>query len=289
MKLDTGIYAKVIADSIANDIRITTLELRYPRFIHSEFMTHRKFSRNSSSSRAIPIDTMINQVFGDPAKPVEWGKNQKGMQAEDTVPDHIHPSCNYVWTTAAREATKMAKKLQDLGLHKQIVNRVLEPFQFITTVVTATEWENFFQLRLHPDADPTFQELARCMHKALISSNPQNFPDNDCWHLPYVTADDWSKAPLHDLISASVARCARISYLNHDSTSPDIEKDIELAERLLKAGHMSPFEHQARPMKVASNAGGIAENWDDGITHQDKYYGMWSANFNSWIQYRQLL
>jgi thymidylate synthase ThyX len=82
------ISAKIIADSISESEygdRITTFELEYPRFIHGELMTHRLFSRNAASSRAIPINKMMDQVLTAPAMPVEWGLNKSGMQAEEML------------------------------------------------------------------------------------------------------------------------------------------------------------------------------------------------------------
>lgn len=291
-----GIYAKVVADSISevSDVRLTTLELHYPRFIHSEFMTHRMFSRNASSSRAIPVAKMIEQVKNYPAMPIHWGKNQPGMQAKeeckaaidigswDTGPDWHQ---NYqVWAMAAEECIYYARLFTDAGYHKQIVNRLLEPFQFITVVVTATEWDNFFKLRMHPDAQPEIQELARCMKKAMTVSEPYRLEPGQ-YHTPYVgngyslPEGDFSIIPsLEDNIKCSVARCARVSYLNHDKSEPAAEKDKVLHDDLLSAGHMSPFEHVATPMRVC-----------EGVTHTDNDDYYWSGNFREWAQYRQLL
>lgn len=286
-----GIYAKVVADSIANDVRITTLELRYPRFIHSEFLTHRMLSRNSSSSRAVPVERMIEQVTYDPAMPIHWGANKAGMQAEEELVDW-----SATWKIYAKNVAGFAKNMANAGYHKQIVNRLLEPFQFINTVVTATEWGNFFKLRLHPDAQPEIQELARVMKGAMRLSLPEeegkggDWPG--LWHLPYISEediDDYFKHSLSftDIKKASVARCARVSYLNHNKEEPNIEKDITLHDKLLEAGHMSPFEHIATPMKEEYDC--KAGLWEKGITHSDKEYMFWSGNFRGWVQYRNLI
>ena len=279
------ISAKVISDSIAGGVRLTTLQLEYPRFIHSEFMTHRMFSRNSSSSRAIPIAKMVRQVRYSPAKPIHWGKNEPGMQASQIIDAAIN--ADDTWCKAASAAAGYAEYMAEQGLHKQVVNRVLEPFQIMHAVVTATEWDNFFAQRLHPDAQPEIQELAKVMKAAMDESSPRVLVPGE-WHLPYVARydDDGNPSYYDDPTNAcliSAARCARVSYLNHDKTEPDAEKDLALAKKLLAAGHMSPFEHQAKPLW---NNNPQAE----GVTHIDtRTNTLWSANFRGWIQHRQIL
>lgn len=254
-----GIEVKVVADSEMNGDRITTLQLKYHRFIHSEFMTHRVFSRNASSSRAIPISKIIQQVVDEPAIPIEWGKNRPGMQAREVFENEDIILCEEMWLEARDLAVKCARKMAKFGLHKQIVNRILEPWQFINTVMTSTEWDNYFQLRLHEDAQPEIQELARCMMRAMTQSQPRNHP----LHLPYVLEAGLDK----DMAFAcSTARCARVSFKNHDKSDPVIEKDVELHDTLLNSCHWSPFEHPA------------------------EYYGMgWQDNFYNWSSYRKKL
>lgn len=267
------ITATVIADSISTlGNRITTLQLKYPRFIHSEFMTHRVFSRNSASSRAIPVAKMIAQVQNDPAMPIYWGLNQPGMQASK---EHEDISTAQVWWKAAAiDAAASATLLNDLGLHKQIVNRVLEPFQWMHTIVTATEWDNFFELRCHPDAQPEFQVLACAIRTAMEDSAPvvracERMGWNGAWHLPYVLDDERASIATSTLTKLSAARCARVSYLKHDGTTPNIEDDLTLFERLVggKPLHASPIEHQA---------------WAAGAEDRN------SRNFFGWHQYRAL-
>lgn len=278
--IDGCCYANVVEDSIANSVRLTTLELCYPRFIHSEFMTHRMLSRNASSSRAIPVDRMLEEVKTDPAMPIHWGRNQPGMQADHEI--NFRDSALDAWDYGIDHAVIAASMLKDLGVHKQVTNRVLEPYQYIRVVVTATEWDNFFILRLHKDAQPEIQELARCMKEAMNKSTPTLLRTGE-WHLPYINADDTG-----DLNKVSSARCARVSYLNHDKSNPDCLKDIELADKLLVAGHMSPFEHIATPMPEFPFGVG-QRNWQRGVTHMDKMGCAWSNNLRGWIQYRSLL
>lgn len=225
------ISAKVIAHSwYPGCPDLVTVQARYPRFIHAELMTHRVFSRNASSSRAVPIDRMIQDVLDDTAMPVAWGSNQPGMQAGAEIARKFEAIA--MWLEARDRAVEAARDAQRLGLHKQIVNRLIEPFGHITVLITATEWENFFALRCHPAADPTMRELADAIDLAIRASKPTLTKH----HLPY------GGNAFH-----SAARCARVSYLNHDGTEPDEAKDEALASTLMDMKHWSPFEHQARP------------------------------------------
>lgn len=265
------IYAKMIADSVSTaGKRICTLELQYPRFIHGEVMTHRVFSRNAMSSRAIPVAKMIEQVRNNPALPVYWGANQPGMQASTELTGETLAEAREMWFQAADAAAEFAEKMSNLHLHKQIANRVLEPFQWMRTLVTSTEWDNFFELRMHPDAQPEFQALAVKIHDAMSESEPviRWYAGPNSLHLPYVRDAERRVYREDVLLRLSTARCARVSYLTHDGQTPDVEKDLELYERLVgsKPIHASPCEHQASPLPDASEA---------------------HRNFVGWSQYRQ--
>lgn len=262
------ITAKVICDSLGlNGVRITTLELFYPRFIHAEFMTHRMFSRNASSSRAIPVEKVIESVAMDSAMPIHWGKNQKGMQAHEELSPAGADEARNAWLNAKEAAVSIASYMNKLGAHKQIVNRILEPFAHIRVIVTATEWDGFFRLRDHADAQPEIRELARQIKAAMKGSKPKQLGAGG-WHLPYVddaaleAANDYilHRVPFTDhgshreavlgvLLAVSAARCARVSYRLHDGRVPEIEADIKLAGDLGRDQHMSPFEHQATPCR----------------------------------------
>lgn len=251
--------AKIILDSVSPaGARLTTMQLVYPRFVHSEFMTHRMFSRNAASSRAIPVAKMIEQVRNDPAMPIHWGSNQPGMQAGAELTGRDLTEAQAVWRHAAHAAADHAGAMAELGLHKQVANRVLEPFQWMQTIVTATEWGNFFKLRLHPAADPNIYELARVMKEAMAASTP----GVRSFHAPYAM-----DCPGDTITVAKVssARCARISFLNHDGSAPNMDKDLGLANALLGDEHESPFEHV-----------GFADEHAFG-TH---------ANFTGWQSYR---
>ena len=246
------ITAKIIKDSISVEgkKRLVTLECTYPRYIHAEIMTHRVFSRNVASSRAIPVNVMIDKVMANPVKPI-WMANQKGMQADTLLSGEDIEAPEYVWGRALESALLAASTLSALGIHKQIANRVLEPFSYTTSIISSTEWSNFFRLRLALDAQQEIQELARAISIAMDESKPNELSTFD-WHLPYLTDTDIEK--IDDIDKAkkiSVARCARVSYLTHTNTS-DFDKDLELFERLVLSGHMSPLEHVATPDNIGS-------------------------------------
>ena len=257
------ITAKVVADSTNVFLRrITTLELQYPRFIHAEFMTHRVFSRNAASSRAIPVAKMIEQVRNDPAMPIHWGKNQPGMQAQVQLTGEEELRAIGRWKLAAAAAANHAEVLLEIGLHKQVANRVLEPFQLMRTIVTSTEWDNFFHLRAHEDAQPEIHALAVAMRDAMADSKPVQRLQGD-WHLPYVTERERAMFKPDLLPKLSTARCARVSYLTHDGQAPDIDKDLDLFDRLVGAApiHASPAEHQAYPADHANFKSGNLTGW----------------------------
>jgi thymidylate synthase ThyX len=273
------IEAKIITDSISPvKKRLTTFVLEYPRFIHSELMTHRLFSRNASSSRAIPIEKSIQRIKDNPAKPVEWGTAKKGMQAGPAVDDFTASACETLWLQARDNAIEIATTLAGMSIHKQVVNRILEPFSHIGVVLTATEFDNFFSLRCHPDAQPEIRVLADKMRDLYYSNTPTRIGYNQ-WHLPFIRDDERQSpgnyesklgSPKNEsvLIKASVARCARVSYLTHEKKNPTLDEDVLLHDRLVSSKHMSPTEHVATPLADPS---------------------AWSGNFIGWCQYRKTL
>lgn len=243
--------ADIIADSInTQGCRLTTFALTYHRYIHSEVMTYRMWSRNASSSRAIPVEKNIKYVEDLGLYPLHWGANQKGMQAYSEVDEATKQQAILTWDYARENALTSARKLVELGIHKQVVNRLLEPFNTITTLVTATDYSNFFAQRCHPAAQPEIRLLAEAMEAAYNESLPADF-NKYGWHLPFLSEveimhhiNDFNK-----LIAISVGRCARVSYLQHDGTR-DPDKDIALHDYLATAlpPHLSPFEHVAQNM-----------------------------------------
>lgn len=290
------ITAKILAYSIApNGQKIVSWELEYPRFIHGELMTHRVFSRNAASSRAIPVSAMIKAVLENPAMPIHWGRNQPGMQAKEELGTFRKKAAKKMWKLAAKAACKLAAAMNKIGLHKQASNRILEPFQTMKTVMTATCMDNFFWLRNHEDAQPEIKELARLMWEALQSSTPFELKPGD-WHVPYFNSGYWPQSsdfPLEDALAISSSCCAQVSYRRLDDT---LEKAKMIFQRLVESEpvHASPFEHQATPMRVAKWPEYIDPSvWlsdeEEGVTHADRDGNYWSGNFIGWIQHRQLI
>lgn len=285
--------AKIITDSISESgIRIVTMELTYPYYIHAQVMTHRQFSRNGKSYRAVPTSKIIDEVKNTPAP--HFLKNKAGMQATEEFKEWEHDYAVSYWNQAREYAINQAEVMLDLGVHKQYVNRLLLPFSTMRLVVTATEWENFFGLRLHHAAQPEMQALAQAMKAVMDESVPKQL-NGDEWHLPYISNDYYSNCTKNDLALISAARCARVSYLNHDNSTPNIEKDLELARQLLADKHLSPFEHQAKPINDYDVFKEISlaakdKNLDKfGITHIDKNDTFWSGNFKGWASHRHLI
>jgi thymidylate synthase ThyX len=233
---------RILADSLApSGARLTTMELTFPRFVLSEFNTHRMLSRNAASSRAIPVQRMLERVQQDPAIPCFWGAAQKGMQADHEVEDPAR--AHELWLAARDEAVRSAERLLEIGLHKQLANRVLEPFYWVTDVASATEWSNFFWLRCSREAQPEIRKIAAMALVVYRGNEPMALADGE-WHTPLIFPED-QELDEETRIKVSVARCARVSYLTHDGRR-DIQADLDLYERLKTSGHWSPFEHVAR-------------------------------------------
>ncbi len=310
--------ATVILDSVngcpGRGERLTTLELTFPRFILPEFNTHRVFSRNSASSRAIPVVKQLKKVLESPFIPDEFGSNKPGMQASENLKGSKYDEARDVWLSGRDNAVysalplllgraetakvikeadglrdpKVVKKVLEavklyedtvkeasstgsehpyLNVHKQLANRLLEPFTWHTVVVTSTEWSNFWALRDNDEAQPEIHKIAHLAHKAYLDSSPNSLKEGE-WHLPFVREDEIKHAKNYPEIwkKVSAGRCARVSYETHAGIR-DHKADIVLFERLVNSGHMSPLEHIAEPMS-ASNAG-------------------WSGNFKGWRQWRK--
>lgn len=241
-----GYVAKVVEDSLApNGVRLTTFELTYPRFVHSEFLTHRVFSRNAASSRAIPVARMIEMVKQDPAMPVFWGANQRGMQASTELEGLARDQAINEWLSARDAAVDHVTSLLNCNVHKQLANRLIEPWAWITVVCTATTFTNFFGLRCHIDAQPEIRQLALHMLREYLRSKPRPVPFSK-WHLPYVYEDECAGLTIDEAKAVSVARCARVSYVRQGEARA-IDEDVTFVKRLSSSGHWSPFEHVATP------------------------------------------
>jgi thymidylate synthase ThyX len=282
------INAKILLDSVnPAGNRITTFVLDFPRWILAELNTHRTFSRNTASSRAIPIEKMIKMVRENPAMPVFWGKNQAGMQSKEELVESELLNAKEAWLRARDRAVESAEELMECGMHKQYANRTIENFLYVKTILTGTEFENFFALRAHADTQPEFQDLAYKMLDIYQLSEPNKLKEGE-WHIPFgdnmneqrlVDCDAFAKETegmalglgggYKDYISLfkmkiATARCARISYLNFEGKD-DYNKDIELHDILKESGHWSPFEHCAMALSTSE----------------------FSGNFKGWKQYRK--
>ena len=226
---------------------IHSFQLYFPRMVLAELNTHRMLAKSTSSSRAIPIEKIIERVKSDPAIPL-WTENQPGMQGTPACDYHIERA-NAAWEKARDDAIYHAKVLMDLGIHKQDANRLLETWVHVDTIITGTEWDNFFKLRCHKDAAPLMQMLGNAIRDAMGPA-PTEIKYTSGWHLPYATEEEINAAKSNATIRECLpwvcaARCARVSYLNHDGTAPDIDKDMVLAKKLHTSGHLTPFEHVA--------------------------------------------
>lgn len=301
-RTDHGISARIDTDSVNEDgDRIVTWVLKYHRYVHADLMTHRVFSRNGASSRAIPISQMLRAVVRNPATPIIWGGNGKGMQAHGELGRVRRHLCAKLWRAARWPAVIAVWTLSRLGLHKQWSNRMLEPWLFMTVVMTTTEHENFLDLRDSEFAQPEIAELARQMRRELAGSRPKKLRAGE-WHIPMLTSDEreylfvaytitrveeaamrempsssaaWRKLCRRSVVPAlkeiierfvkiATARCARISYIRHDMIKP-FEEDAKMHDRLAASRHWSPFEHCA---EAAPGRG-------------------WIGNFHGWAQYRK--
>jgi len=282
------IDAKIALHSIGpNGVELLTWILIYPRFIHAEFMTHRDFSRNASSSRAIPVKKSIEQIERNMAIPLVFRKNKAGMQAGEVLEDQ--DAARELWIEAGNKAVEYAKRMADMEIHKQYANRILEPYSHIAVIVSSTRWANFYALRHHGQAQPEIAALAELMWELHKASTPQKLEKGQ-WHLPLISDEEKAAAMAHPLpsgvgdpweiaayeavwmplIKQSTARCARVSYLNHEGKKPTPAEDYALYDRLLTSQplHASPPEHPAR-----------AESDPE----------LKSGNFHGWTQYRKLI
>ena len=238
---------KVLADSInSTGNRLTTFELVFWRPILPQLSRHRVFSLNVRSSRATPVDSLIAEIRNTPWGPKEWGMNQPGMVANKSFgTKEVRDSLDFVWYQSSNLACQMAKTLADVGVHKQIVNRMLEPYACTHAVVSSTEWDNFYELRTASDSQPEMQELANKMKEAQENSTPKALLQGE-WHMPYITEQELNKYSVQDCCKISAARCARVSYKRYDGTT-NTAKDLELYNKLARAKHFSPLENVATP------------------------------------------
>lgn len=322
--MNPNMFAKVILASKPENGAppLITIRARYPRIIHSEILTHRVFSRNARSSRAVPVEKMLAEVRSDPFVPWHWGKNQKGMQAGEECneavllpnwedidlagkPALVSYSREEAWLKACGDSADAAEAYMNAGYHKQIANRLLEPFMWIDTLLTSTSWANFFHLRDHGDAEPHFHDLAGLVREAITGAEYQTLKPGE-WHLPFISEGDRdcvcfdegcgsdTEAFWNMLLKISAARCARISYAPFDGNG-SFEAELKRYAQLIESNpmHASPVEHQAMPDTIGRydhtrvSVGGKEELVFSGERYDNEYL---SGNFApGWIQYRKTL
>ncbi len=333
-----GVSARVVAHSKSaySGIEVITWEYEAPKCILAELNTHRMFSRNAQSSRAVPVAKVIQQIRNNPVTPIYWGSNQAGMVAGEEIDKGVFVNISELsikglgrerlnrdlaWQYTANEVADLMQVWENAGYHKQIVNRIGEAFTFVRGVITATEFDNFFHLRIHPAADPFMKELAECMYQAYIKSEPEVLYEGE-WHTPYVDHWRYRGETLHYLLrvdsaqthvkghlfsdaeglsrniglkralEVSAAACAQVSFRKLDLSDETVDR---VYSRLVddETPHASCVEHQATPMKYwelwknTDDGGSII--WDDGVSHADRNGNMWSGNFKHWIQNRKLI
>lgn len=286
------------------DKRITTLVLEYPRIIHSQLMTHRVYSRNSSSTRAIPITTAIKQIKDNPAKYL-WTYNKAGMSGTPVTESKSLIDINNYWFFVMQANIKFAQHMDThYKLHKQHAGRVLEPFQNIRVCLTGTEWDNWEHLRLDADAQPEIQALAKQM-KDVMDSNKDKYCylEEGEYHVPFINRvfneidskfhyfhpETNEELDLQEAINLSVSICAQTSYRKEDCSSEKTNKVIDMLFKGDKL-HASPLEHIATPIPRFTDYGHYPKTeWPEGVTHMDREMNYWSGNFKDFIQYRQLI
>jgi thymidylate synthase ThyX len=306
------ISAKILCDSInTQGNRFTTFEVEFPRWILSEYNTHRQFSRNAASTRAIPILRQLELISSSPAMPSFYGKNQAGMSAKEGLDEVSKLKCISIIDEMREFCSAKVKELSEIGLHKQHAGRYIEAWQTVKGVVSSTEWDNWYWLRDDSAAQPEIAELARKMKEVYDASTPDLLQAGE-YHLPYIFTDFalldgklqqfyflnetrciGDHITLEQAIKVSCARCAAVSYRNEDY---GLEKCLELYERLVGSDklHASALEHCATPMlectgeeELNGNMPSVSETWQEGISHVDREGNLWSGNLKNWIQYRK--
>lgn len=253
--------ARILADSRnqeTND-RLVTFEIaNFPKVLLQELNTHRMLSRNAASSRAMPIAKVIERVKADPYIPT-FRENQRGMVGKILEDQERAEQAVAIYKTALDRALEQAEQLGALQIHKEAVNRLLEPFMTVPVIISGTEWQNFFDLRTSPSATPDFQAVALLLEKLYRTNRPQIL----CHGELHTIYSDYipEHLSLIDRLKVMSARSARISYKNHGSNVMDVDKDLQLADNLLQDGHLSPLEHLAWAVGKRQSLGLATKNY----------------------------
>lgn len=295
--------AIILKDSINKQgDRLTTFRLTYPRIILAELNTHRVYSKNTSSSRAIPVKDNIERIRNDPFIPDQWVKNARGMFSLDYIDNNLEEIMR-LWLEANYIMGDIGKNLAEYELHKQYANRLLEPFMYVDTILTGTDFNNFFYLRTAEDAQPEIQELANCMYEVYSESTPDLLYYGE-WHVPYIDTireNDSLTYSINDqiididtAIKIAISCCGQVSYRKLNTT---IEKALEIYAKFMNNSrlHASPLEHVATPFSDLEYESRIKVRdllqveLGDNISSFDLEKILYKRNFKGWTQYRTLI
>lgn len=266
--------AEVVADTVYDGVRLTTMRVTLPNIIHKHLLRHRLFSEEDGdtdasfsfeSQRAAPVKAHTNKTEAEPFEPLTWRRNGKGMSPSDYLTPEASAVARATHYDILSYVSMAVRNLEALGVHKEQANRYLEPFQWTTCIISSTNWEGFFAQRDHIDAQEEMQTLARAMRKALDESTP----DEVVFHIPFCGYSDDETEMIR-----SVARCARVSY-GRELEEKTYEEDKALVERLISSGHWSPFEH----------VGIAAANWYGPEAHKGNFDYPWSQLRHHWRAY----
>lgn len=289
-----SISAFVVEDSKVGNNRLTSLVLKFPRTVLAEFNTHRVFSRNSASSRARSVKATIKEVIENPYIPL-WTINKAGMSGHWASPRveaeatevYLAGRDAAVRTALAllvgsdriegfgRDDKEIASRYSEvvdyyydhmysgtgaepdfgLSVHKQVLNRVLEPYMFHEVIVTSSYFDNFLKLRDHNEADPAIWGVSHLLGEAIAHSEPTiseiHAPFSSNLEKTLILGQPWPVARPHLIKSAMES--AQISY-NDKSRAIKSTATAERGESLLTAGHLSPFEHVAVATRLLSRS-----------------------------------
>lgn len=259
------IEVKLITYSESADTRkrLATFTLKIPKFIWGHIISHRTLSRNSASSRAIPAKRIRRDVLKNPFLPVYFGENKPGMQSGDALKGFRLWIAKKVWLWSRYVPVFFHYLGEKIGIHKEVVNRLIEPWLMVDIIITATEWSNFISLRTNEAAQPEIRYVAEQIDNLLKEQVPAKLQTGQ-WHFPFILEKEQT-LDLDIKKKISAARCARVSYSLFDGKTSNIESDLRLCKKLSSSGHWSPFEHVA-----------------EALSREDRI-----GNFIGWKQYRK--
>lgn len=261
---------ELILDSAYENSRVSTFTITLPKFLLQELNTHKTINKNAASSRALPFNKVLSLAS---FTPIFWSKNEKGMQGHESLNELESLEAFTHWESAKSYAKKVASRLEKTGCHKQIVNRIVEPFTMATVIATSDKWPMFFALRCSEDVEPNLAFVATKMLRQYLESTPKILAPSE-WHIPLIKPEE-NEFELEKKLVKSAARCARVSYVNF--YGKDVyEDDLRLHDMLLESKHMSPFEHQVQ-CQPSSHSGCYSDPW---VTYRSTVESYSPIDFN---------